>query len=229
MTWNERVAVLRQRARSEDGFTIFELVAAVSLAGIVSLATISILISVTGNVGKSQANTAVAAQTESVMTNFSRAIRGASTFDAFTAQGTVFITEKGNTCERHQYQFVADDVNPGRMALRHTIAAVQVPTGAGCDSVLDKIRSQAVTAQNDRIEVRSLSPASRFDLYADNGQRIPALGAIAYLPEGDLPNCKIASVEVVLVNMLTTSKGGSATQENVARVALINNVRGLTC
>lgn len=229
MTFMQRLSVLRQRARAEEGFTIFELVSAVTLSAVVSLATVSILISVTGNVGQSQANTAVAAQTESVMTNFSRAIRGAETFDAFTAQSVIFITENGSTCERHHYQFAADDVNPGRMVLRHSVAAVQIPTGAGCESVLDSLRNGSVSPLNDSIEIRSLHPTSAFSLYADNGQKIPALGTSAYQPEADLPNCKIAAVDLALNNVLTTSKGATVTQENSARVALLNNVRGLTC
>lgn len=229
MTFKQRVTALRQRARSEEGFTIFELVSAVTLAGLVSIATVSILISVTANVGQSQANTAVAAQTESVMTNFSRAIRGASTFEAFSAQGVLFITENGSACERHQYQYVADDVNPGRMALRHVVTSVQLPTGAGCESVAERLRAGTITPLNDAIELRSLHPDSHFALFASTGQEIPALGSLSYLADGDLPNCKISAVDIVLRNTLTNSKGGSAIQENYARVALMNNVRGLTC
>lgn len=229
MTFKQRIAALRQRTQAEDGFTIFELVSAVTLASLVSIATVTILISVTTNVGHAQANTAVAAQTESVMTNFSRAIRGANTFEAFSAQGVLFITENGSACERHQYQYVADDVNPGRMALRHTVTSVQLPTGANCDSVAERLRSGSITPLNDAIELRSLRADSRFSLFASTGQEVPALGSPSYMPDGDLPNCKISAVEISLFNVLTNSKGGSAVQANSARVALLNNVRGLTC
>lgn len=229
MPFKERVKALRERARSERGFTIFELVTAVTLSGVVSLATITILITVTGNVGRSQANTAIGAQTESVLTNFSRNIRGASVFEAFSTQSALFITENGSKCERHLYQFVSDDTNPGRMALRHTITAVDLPSGAGCSSVTDRLRSGAITPQNDSIELRSLDPSSKFRIYASTGQEIPPLGATAYLVDGDLPNCTIASVDLNLVNVLTTSRGASVKQDNTARVALLNNVRALTC
>jgi hypothetical protein len=229
MTFKQRVDALRQRTQSEAGFTIFELVSAITLASLVSIATVTILISVTTNVGQSQANTAMSAQTESVVTNFSRAIRGANTFESFSAQGVMFMTENGITCEKHQYQYVADDVTPGRLALRHVVTSVELPTGASCESVAEKLRSGSIDPLNDDIELRSLRPDSHFSIYASTGQELPTLGSSDYVSDGDLPNCKIAAVDIVLNNILTNAKGGSAVQQNYAHVALLNNVRGLTC
>lgn len=229
MTLKQRVIALRRSAHTEAGFTIFELVAAVSLSAIVSLATISILITVTANVGQSQANTAIAAQTESAMTTFTRNIRGASTFEAFSRQGVVFVTENGSNCERHNYQFVGDESNAGKMALRHQVTAVQIPVGATCESISDRLRSGTVEALNDSTELRSLAPSSHFRIYASTGQELPTIGSPVYLAETDLPTCRVTAIEIVIDNALTTSRGASVIQENTARAALINNVRGLTC
>lgn len=212
---------------SEAGFTVIEVVIAAAMSLVLGVAIVTIVASSMEMTATMQANGSVSARAEAALTAFARVARDADKVVTATADTLVVNYRTQNRCERHTYQLVADPDRPARRALQHQILAFTVQGTTTCANV-DPSLTSGQTPQTQRVELADLSPESRFDYYANTGQRTLRLGDDGFNPAENLPACQLGSVQLTVYSPIYPADA-NADQEDTIRVAFRNNARGLTC
>jgi len=223
-----RIFAARKQAKSESGFTMIELVAALSITALLGIAIVTVIIGVLETNGKTQINAATTVKAQHVLTSFETDIKQAEEILAADKHSVIFFYRADNRCELHKYQFVPDAETENKLALFHTIKSGFVPGTVDCATLKDNILTSDSTALTEQTEIRNLSPDSRLYYFSETGDFAPRPGDPEFRLDDQIAPCKLSAVQLVL---FTTAIAGDSTyqNENTIKTSIQSGAKGVAC
>lgn len=218
----------RRRTASDAGFTLIEVLVAMSMSLIIGMSVVTIVIASMNILGVSQAVSVADAKTQAVLNSFGTTVREADSIKSVSKDSLVVNYRTENRCERHTWTFTGDPEHAGRMQLSHTILALTLPGTLVCAAVDPSLSSGTIAPQTSRVEITNLGAGSRFTYFDSASKKTSVLGDEGFNATQALPLCQIASVSILLQTP-NIRAGGSYTNDQITQVAVRNNARGLSC
>jgi Tfp pilus assembly protein PilE len=210
------------------GFTLVELLSAMSITLILSIAVITVVLGSLNSTGKSQLNAAMQTKVQTALNSFIINARESEKLYVADKQTIIFSYRTSNKCELHRYSFVPDINNSTKLALQHEINSVFVPGTVDCNLVEETLLLRNNTANTLRIEIDRVEPGSGFTFYSEAARSVVTPESSGFSLEQQSPLCKITSVSIsVLTN--ATAGDSESTVNNAMNVRLSNNALGLSC
>lgn len=214
--------------RNNKGFTLVELVSALAITMVISIAVVTVILGTLDSTGKNQLNTTLQAKIQTSLNNFTINSRNAEKVYIADKSTLTFTYRMENRCELHTYKIVPDEINTGYSALIHKISSVFVPGNVPCEQLEASLLSGTNTASTERIEINRIGNNSGFTFFSEAGQAIPRPGSLAFDPLQQLPTCKITSANLTIFSY-ALSEESEAIVNNTTSIRFNNNALGLTC
>jgi hypothetical protein len=215
-------------SRKDNGFTVVELVSALAISMIISIAVVTVILGTLESTGKSQLNTATQAKVQVALNNFTINARNAETVYIADKHTLMFTYRMENRCELHTYKFAPDAINPGYLAFVHQISSAFVPGNVPCSELKSALIQKANTANTDRIEINRVNINSGFKYFSEAGQGIERPDSRLFDITTQNPLCKITSTNVTILSY-ALSEESEALVNNTTSVRFTNNSLGLSC
>lgn len=214
--------------KRNDGFTVVELVSALAISMIISIAVVTVVLGTLESTGKSQLNTATQAKIQVALNNFTINARNAENLYVADKHTLMFTYRMQNRCELHTYKFEPDIINPGYLALKHDISSAFVPGNVPCSDLKEALISSSNTANTERTEIHRINVNSGFGYFSEAGQAINRPDSILFNAENQNPLCQITSTNLTILSY-ALSEESEALVNNTTSVRFTNNALGLSC
>jgi prepilin-type N-terminal cleavage/methylation domain-containing protein len=213
---------------SAAGFTMVEVLTAVSISLVLALSVTAVVTSTLNVVADTELAATTGARSQKVISQFTSLAREASRIAAVSPTQISFSYRGSGQCELHTYRFEADPNNAGRLQLRHRTAALTVPYGSPCSSVDTKLLSTGAASNGNVVELSDLATTSRFTYFATTGQQALTPGDTGFSTATAIAPCMLGSTSITLgVRAVSRNKTSTATESGQA--AFMNNLRGVGC
>lgn len=210
------------------GFTLVELISAMAITLILSIAVITVVLGSLNSTGKSQLNAAMQTKVQTALNSFVINTRESEKLYVADKQTIMFSYRTSNKCELHRYSFVPDINNNTKLALQHEINSVFVPGTVDCDAVEETLLLKNNTANTLRVEIDRVEQGSGFTFYSEAARSVITPESSGFSLEQQSPLCKITSVSISVLTNATSGDNESAVN-NAMNVRLSNNALGLSC
>lgn len=214
--------------KNSKGFTLVELVSALAISLVISIAVVTVILGTLDSTGKSQLNTASQAKIQTALNNFTINARNAEEVYVADKNTLMFTYRMENRCELHKYKFVPDSRNPGYLALQHSIASVFIPGNVSCSELEESLLAETNAALTERVEINRLGVNSGFTYYAETGKSLIRPESSLFDPSDQTPLCKITSANITIFSY-ALSEESEAIVNNTTSIRFNNNSLGLTC
>lgn len=213
---------------NNKGFTIVELVSALAISMVISIAVVTVVLGTLDSTGKSQLNTAGQAKNQTSLNNFTINARNAEKLYVADKNILMFTYRMENRCELHEYKFTPDPINQGYLALKHSISSVFVPGNVSCSELEKALLSKANSAVTERYEISRVGVNSGFSYYSEAGRKLLRPESSLFDAAAQTPLCKITSASLTIFSY-ALSEESEAIVNNTTSIRFNNNALGLTC
>jgi type II secretory pathway pseudopilin PulG len=214
--------------KRNGGFTIVELLSAMSITLILSIAVITVVLGTLNSTGRSQLNAAVQSKVQAALNSFVLNVRDSEKVYVADRNTFMFSYRTSNKCEMHKYYFIPDPTDSSSIALQHEISSVFVPGTVSCDSVEETLLTKNNTANTSRLEVDKVKIGSGFTYYSEASRAIVSPESAGFIISQQTPLCKITTVGITVLTSASTPDSEN-TVDNTMNVRLSNNALGLSC
>jgi type II secretory pathway pseudopilin PulG len=212
----------------DGGFTILELLSAMAISLILSIAVITVVMGTLNSTGRSQLNAAVQSKVQTALNSFVLNVRDSEKVYVADRNTFMFSYRTNNKCEMHTYYFIPDPQDSTSIALQHDISSVFVPGTVSCSSVEETLLTKNNTANTSRIEVDKVKVGSGFTYYSEAARAIISPESAGFIISRQTPLCKITTIGITVLTSASTPSS-SNTIDNTVNVRLSNNALGLAC
>jgi prepilin-type N-terminal cleavage/methylation domain-containing protein len=223
----DQVFAKRNASQSRDrGFSLIEMVVALSLSTILGISVTSIVVWTVNLTARSQANAIISGQSEKVLTGFETTVRDSDQIISATRTQLVYIFQRLNFCEEHTYTFVTVS---GVTSLTHIVRSAALTAGNYCSDITPTLLAGTVGTQTTKLEATNLDATSGFTYYSAEGQRTFVSGETDYSLSTVVPPCLLGSVTMTLITATQNNDRSSAAKTETVTAGIRTNTFGLTC
>lgn len=218
----------RWASQRESGYSIVEVVVAISMSATLGLAA-SATIMWGLNVGaKTQANISLSSKTARILDKFEASVKDSDAIISATGTQVKYTFQRGVNCELHTYNF---DTSNGRTSLIHTVRSAALRGGNYCSNVQAALVAGTIGNQTSLTEVDNLGSASGFNYFSADGKRSLMPGEPGYDASTALALCRIGSITIVIYNkeQLLSQASSARNKAESLTTGLRSNNYGLTC
>lgn len=213
---------------AKRGFTLVELLAAMSITLILSTAVITVILGTLNSTGRSQLNAAIQSKVQTSVNTFVINVRDAEKIYVADKNTFMFSYRTSNKCELHKYYFSPDITDSTSLSLQHDISSVFVPGTVSCNSVEKTLLTKNNTANTSRFEISKVKPGSGFSYYSEASRAVVTPESPGFTVSKQTPLCKITSISITVLTSASTPESENIV-ENTVNVRLSNNALGLGC
>lgn len=214
--------------KNQRGFTLIELISAMAITLILSIAVITVILGTLNSTGRTQLNAAIQSKVQTSVNSFVLNIRDAEKLYIADKNTVMFSYRTSNKCELHKYSFTPDPTDSTALALQHEISSVFVPGTVSCNSVETTLLTKNNTANTVRNEIDRVEVGSGFTYYSEAARAVITSESAGFNFAQQTPLCRITSVSITILTAASTAESENIV-ENTVNVRLSNNALGLGC
>lgn len=208
---------------SPSGFTVAEILVAMAVAVVLGGIVFAVVAGTMQISASTETRAAMQAQSSEVLKDFTDTVDYTETVITATRSVLIVETREQSLCHRHEYRFMADPNNLGKLSLTYTRISVGVPVEANCTLVYDSLDG-GLGDFKFAYELPNLSPNSGFAYYDLAGSRSYRPGEANFTTSNAIHPCLLGRVDVTLEKTAETREGPVAISDT-ATAHLRGNTR----
>lgn len=213
------------RTKSHEGFTVAEILVAMAVAVVLGAIVFAVVAGTMQISASTETRAAVQAQASEVLKDFTNTVDYTESVITATRSVLVVETRDETMCHRHEYRFMEDLTNLGKLSLTYTRSSVGVPIESDCTLVRSSLNG-GLGAFTFVYAVSDLSPDSGFTYYDLAGARSYRPGDSNFSPSTAVNPCFLGRVSMTLTRQAQTREG-DINIEDIATALLRGNTRAV--
>lgn len=213
------------KSTASEGFTVAEVLVAMAVAVVLGSIVFAVVAGTMQISASTETRAAMQARASEVLKDFTNTVDYTESVVTATRSVLVVETRDETLCHRHEYRFMEDLANPGKLSFTYTRTSVGVPIEADC-TVVRSALDGGLGAFTFGYAVSDLSPDSGFSYYDLTGARAYRPGDSNFSTSTAVNPCFLGRVSMTLTRQAQTREG-VVNIEDIATALLRGNIRAV--